>query len=110
MEQNKASMAAKVAFYVGVFAFASLSLLYTLQDKMLYLPGAPIRYTHENPEGYRSPSDRKINYQEVELDRGEGVILRGWYMKHLETNPSKRRLIVFFHENAGNIGLRLDYF
>jgi len=23
---------------------------------------------------------------------------------------SERRLIVFFHENAGNIGLRLDYF
>ena len=107
---DNGNMVAKAALYVGVFAVASLSLLYTFQDKMLYIPGVPIRYTHENPAGYHSPDDRKMNYQDVELDRGHGVVLRGWYMKHLGADPRSRRLIVFFHENAGNLGLRLDYF
>ena len=31
-------------------------------------------------------------------------------MYHGETDPRSKDTIIFFHENAGNIGLRLDYF
>lgn len=111
VDSEKAKTVSKALFYVGVFAVASLSLLYTFQEKMLYLPGMPIRYSHENPKffhmsvgetnvvkislnrghfcklsrnpnGYHSPSDRKINYSNVELQVFGGIVLRGWYMKH----------------------------
>jgi hypothetical protein len=29
---------------------------------------------------------------------------------HQHVQPEKRNTIVFFHENAGNIGLRMDWF
>ena len=31
-------------------------------------------------------------------------------MYHSETDSRSKDTIIFFHENAGNIGLRLDYF
>ena len=52
--------------------------------------------------------------QPLTYKRGIDTCLRGWYI-YKDTNDqqikqSNRRLMVFFHENAGNIGLRLDYF
>jgi hypothetical protein len=52
----------KAAVVGGAFAIMSLGLLYTFQDKMLYLPGAPIRHIRDNPRGYRSPDERRINF------------------------------------------------
>ena len=45
-------------------------------------------------------------------------VIKGWLMNHPDSshdsslNPdgSFRNTVVFFHENAGNLGLRLDYF
>ena len=34
--------------------------------------------------------------------------IRGWFIHH--PNPLNHKTILFMHENAGNIGLRLDYF
>jgi hypothetical protein len=50
----------KCMAYASFFAAGSLLLLYTFQDKMLYMPGAPIRHIIDNPRGYRSPDERKI--------------------------------------------------
>ena len=58
--QGNSKLVTKALLCVGVFAFASLSLLYTFQDKMLYLPNVPVRHTHDNIEGSRSPEERKI--------------------------------------------------
>ena len=82
------------------------------------MPGAPIRYINENPKGYRSPEDREMNYSPVILPTLDGEYVHGWYMAHSDPREAKtlstmkrdRRLVVFFHENAGNLGLRLDYF
>lgn len=38
----------------------------------------------------------------------DGVKIRGWFIHH--PNPLNHKTILFMHENAGNIGLRLDYF
>ena len=58
-----------------------------------------------------------MEYTNVEIVTEDGEKLRGWYMAQIHpTNEEinlmnkKRRLMIFFHENAGNIGLRLDYF
>ena len=104
----------------GAFAVGSLALLYTFQDRMLYLPGAPIRHIKDNPPGYRSPEERRIKYETIELhvpDCPEDVI-KGWLMTHSDSlhdtllfpDGKLRKTVVFFHENAGNLGLRLDYF
>lgn len=45
-------------------------------------------------------------------------VIQGWHMIHVDsdhdsaknTDGTPRSTIVFFHENAGNLGLRLDYF
>ena len=98
----------------------SLGLLYTFQDKMLYLPGSPIRNIRDNPRGYRSPNERSITYQNIRLEvpDSEQDSIHGWHMYHENSetdtaqNPdgSERNTVIFFHENAGNLGLRMDYF
>ena len=111
----------KVALYAGALAVSSLVLLYTFQDRMLYLPGAPIRHIKDNPRVYRSPEERRIKYETIELhvpDCPDDVI-QGWLMTHSDSQhdtlfyadgTTPRKTVVFFHENAGNLGLRLDYF
>ena len=46
--------------------------------------------------------------------KGVDTCIRGWYIykdpSEEAIRKNNRRLMVFFHENAGNIGLRLDYF
>ena len=59
-----------------------------------------------------------MNYSPVIMQTEDMEVIHGWYMA--ENDPrldptnnvisSTRRLIIFFHENAGNLGLRLDYF
>ena len=85
------------------------SLLYYYQDTLLYLPNLPFRYNHECPENTRSPDDRSLVFEDVQLESEKGVVLRGWYIKQ-RTTPKQRRLVVFFHENAGPLGIRLDNF
>ena len=55
----------QAGIFCGVCIFASYLFLYSFQDKMIYMPGMPIRFTNENPRGYRSPEDRGINYAEI---------------------------------------------
>jgi len=45
-------------------------------------------------------------------------VIQGWLMSHKDSSHDTalyfdgtlRKTVVFFHENAGNLGLRLDYF
>jgi len=39
----------------GAFMAMTLGLVYAFQDKILYIPGTPIRYIKDNARGYRSP-------------------------------------------------------
>lgn len=86
-----------------------LTMLYFNQTGMLYVPAQPIQYIESNPVNYRSPKDRNMHYEEVWVTTGDGLRLQGWLMLQ-ESNPKDKPTVIFFHENAGNIGLRLDYF
>ena len=56
-----------------------------------------------------SPDARGIQYEEVWLKTKDNIKLQGWFMFQ-PTETDKRETLIFFHENAGNIGLRLDWF
>jgi len=58
MAADTGKIVRNVIAMVGLFAVTSLSILYFNQEKLLYLPTVPIRYTRDNPVGYRSPMER----------------------------------------------------
>jgi abhydrolase domain-containing protein 13 len=49
-----------------------------------------------------------LPYKNVEEITSDGLTIRGWFIH--QKDPIKHQTIVFMHENAGNIGLRLDYY
>ena len=80
-----------------------------IQDKLLYIPVIPPleKGMERNPYSYRNPSERNMPYSEVEINTTDNLIIRGW--KILQQNSMNCPTFVFFHENAGNIGTRLEY-
>lgn len=90
---------------------------------MLY-PSIGNRNVLENPEGYRTPDERQMNYSPIRLETDDLEVIEGWYIAQNDPRNQKegkssrsnsvvskdRRLVVFFHENAGNLGYRLSYF
>jgi hypothetical protein len=100
----------KIAIVTAGVAFAAGVALYLFQNHIIYLPIVPgmSRYPSSNPIGYRSPSDRQIPYEEATLETEDGVKLSSWLL--YQNERKKVPTIVFFHENAGNIGYRLDFF
>lgn len=42
--------------------------------------------------------------------KSDGFKLHGWFITQPREVVTDAPTIVFFHENAGNIGLRMDYF
>ena len=51
---------------------------------------------------------RNIDYEELSITTEDGLKLQGWLMT--VGQYTNKDTILFLHENAGNIGLRLDYF
>lgn len=39
-----------------------------------------------------------LNYEDIQMESLDGTILRGWHI----INPDAKRLILYFHENAGS--------
>ena len=98
----------KIGFYLGFFLFLSLVMIYIMQNRMLYIPDAPnqaFRYPENNPKTYRNPAERNMQYEDVSIVTKDKLTLRGWFVK--QKNPLAHETIIYFHENAGNIGNRL---
>ncbi|KAG7337228.1 alpha/beta fold family hydrolase [Nitzschia inconspicua] len=86
------------------------TLLYFKQESLLYFPeiGGIPRRPDGNPRKYRSPSEHQVNFEDVKIPCSDGVQIHAWLM--LRTQPGQANPLptfVFFHGNAGNIGLRL---
>ncbi len=104
---------------VGAVTTVFLILLYTFQEKLLYHPAPPgiPKRTDDNPKGYRNPgewtktghiSKNKLNsipFEEQYLKNPDGTIVHTWLM--LQEDSENRPTLVYFHGNAGNMGLRL---
>lgn len=89
-------------------ASGTSAVLHGVQDRAIYanhFPDGNARFLYKNPEGFRNPGERGIRYENVYLWTDDKVKLHAWMLK--QSNPS-RPTIVFFHGNAGNMGLRMD--
>jgi fermentation-respiration switch protein FrsA (DUF1100 family) len=69
----------------------------------------------DNPNGLKSPRDISIPYHEVRITTKDNFKLYGWFLYQMsyETGNGapidKFPTIIYFHENAGNIGFRLPF-
>ncbi|KAK9811929.1 hypothetical protein WJX73_000425 [Symbiochloris irregularis] len=95
-------------FVGGGIAGAGLALLYTLQEKLIYvprLPGLP------NPYVY-TPTRFGLQYEDVHFKAKDGTKLHGWMLYPQDWKRGamrKRPTVLFFQENAGNMNMRLPY-
>lgn len=102
-------------FGVGVLFATSVAvgLLYYHQDSLLYFPtvgGQVPRRTRSNPRKYRSPGEHSIPFEEHFISCSDGVAIHTWILyskQSTEDQRASRPTVLFFHGNAGNIGLRL---
>eukprot|EP00566_Odontella_aurita_P012014 CAMPEP_0113538576 /NCGR_PEP_ID=MMETSP0015_2-20120614/7440_1 /TAXON_ID=2838 /ORGANISM="Odontella" /LENGTH=389 /DNA_ID=CAMNT_0000438161 /DNA_START=47 /DNA_END=1216 /DNA_ORIENTATION=- /assembly_acc=CAM_ASM_000160 len=93
---------------VGVASIIA-GLLYVKQDALLYFPeiGNIGRRTGQNPRRYRSPAEHNIPYETHMIRCEDGVSIHSWLLLHPNARQERLPTILFFHGNAGNIGLRL---
>lgn len=84
-------------------------LLYLMQDRLIYQPDpfGNMKENYKNPERYKSPDDRNIPFEELVIRTQDNVKLVCWLLKRPEP---KAPTLIYFHGNAGNIGIRLDVF
>ena len=91
-----------VATLVVCFVF----LIVYFQESMMYIPQVSGFTTVEtNPEGYRSPSEYGIEFEDVRVETSDGEKIHLWYL-HSST-PKISQVFLECHGNAGNMGLRL---
>lgn len=48
-----------------------------------------------------------MQYENVNIMTKDKVKLHAWFVKANPTSPKLSRTVIFFHENAGNIGTRI---
>lgn len=98
--------------YARLFGFVRLlsSPEIPQQDSLLYFPtiGGVPRHPSQNPRRYRSPSEHNVPFQTHMIKCEDGVSIHSWLLYHPSSSTNKGiPTIIFFHGNAGNIGLRL---
>lgn len=74
-----------------------IAVVYLLQGRLIYYPNVPGR------EISATPSDLRMDYEDVNIEASDGVSLHGWFIRGFSD-----RVLLFFHGNAGNISHRLE--
>mmetsp|Transcript_14431 Transcript_14431/g.22265 ORF Transcript_14431/g.22265 Transcript_14431/m.22265 type:complete len:372 (-) Transcript_14431:41-1156(-) len=105
--EGLSSFVLKSGGFVAVLSSVAIGMLYLKQDQLLYFPeiGGIPRRAANNPRQYRSPDEYNIRHESVMIEGDDGVQTHAWLL--LQSEPKLAPTIVFFHGNAGNIGLRL---
>ncbi len=70
--------------------------VYLRQDSMVY---------HPHPVLETTPAAIGLDYEDIRLTTADGVSIHGWFVPGPD---APRRVVLFCHGNAGNIGHRLD--
>jgi len=97
---------------IGGLGGAFLLSLVMNQEQMLYVPVIQgIKTNQQNPRGLKNPSEQGLNYEEhwLPVPEEEGLKLHAWFLP-APMNERTATTLLFCHENAGNIGLRLQEF
>ena len=92
-----------------MFTVGTVVMTYFKQDKMLYVPAVPnenYKYPDSLPHGYRNPGESGLFYENIYIMTRDKIKLHAWWVK-ANSNPKLCRTLIFFHENAGNIGTRI---
>ena len=92
---------------VGLVAIVA-GFLYVKQNNLLYFPemaGQIPRHNADNPRKLRSPSEHGVTFETYMIPCSDGVQIHSWLL--LQQQSKNAPTLVFFHGNAGNIGLRL---
>lgn len=99
-----------ILLIVGVLTFFLVNLI-VRQESMLYVPCVlpGMQAPSGNPEGYRSPADRGLEFEDVYLKTSDDMRIHAWFMPAKE-KPRTAPTLLFCHANAGNIGLRIPNF
>jgi len=71
--------------------------MYLQQPSMTFFPYKKLEQT---------PQDWGLEYEDVQLETVDGVLLHGWYIPHSGSRHSAQKTLLFFHGNAGNISHR----
>lgn len=88
-----------------VLVVSIVSLLIYHQEHVLYIPVVMgYRTVEDNPEGYRSPSEWDVAHDDFYVETEDKQRIHGWHLKI----PGSKATVIFCHENAGNIGLRVN--
>lgn len=102
--------------YVGLFLFGMVALflvnLIVRQESMLYVPCVMpgMQTPANNPEGYRSPAEKGLEFEEVNLRTSDGLKIHAWFIQVDKEKAKTAPTLLFCHANAGNIGLRVPNF
>lgn len=93
---------------VGLVAVAA-GFLYYQQDSLLYFPeiGELKRSPKTNPRRYRSPREHNLPFEEHHIECQDGVRIHSWLLLQPDSKRKRSPTLIFFHGNAGNIGLRI---
>ncbi|ETO29025.1 hypothetical protein RFI_08101 [Reticulomyxa filosa] len=89
-----------------VLAVCFLSLIYYYQEKLLYMNEIITpKQTSANPSPYQNPGQVDLEYVDLYLTTPDNIKVHCWWIpqQNSKTSPT----ILFFHENAGNMGFRL---
>lgn len=89
---------------------AFCAFLYYNQESLLYQNN--FSNNSENPVGFRDPDEVGLSYEDVFFTSPDGFKLHSWmiFSSKVAANKSlKAPTIIFFHGNAGNLGLRLPF-
>jgi fermentation-respiration switch protein FrsA (DUF1100 family) len=77
---------------------ALVVLVYAFQGRLIYFPQVARELSV-------TPQRIGLAFEDVWVESAPGVEVHGWYVPH----PRARGTVLFFHGNAGSIGLRLDW-
>lgn len=98
----------KIAAAVFILRKLKRMLLNYVFKYIIYVPNMPsadLKFPECNPMGFKSPSEYGYDFENIEVTTKDGVKLIGWFIK--QKKPETCPTIIFFHGNAGNIGIRL---
>jgi len=96
---------------VGVLGCGALFMLYKFQENLLYQPRIFPQFAtpKDNPAGMRHPGEHGIPYEDVRITTPDGLSLHAWMLRPERLSDRwARPTLLFFHENAGNMGMRMD--
>merc|ERR1711865_662523 len=90
-----------------LFISCFVGYLIAYQESVLYIPVIQgMKTPDDNPPSMRQPHEQGLEYEDVWIPLDD-IRIHGWFMPAPAKKESTAPTLLFCHENAGNIGMRL---